>query len=425
MIKYLNLTLTWRIVAVAVLSVLISVFLISKNSPRVEAFDVFTGNLGIGESGGQSDTTAPTVSVTTPASGAILRGLNNIIAQANDNVGVTNVEFYVDNTIIGTNSSAPYSLTWDTSVFSNAWHSILARAYDAAGNVGTSSSLTVLVDNLAPTVAVLTPANNSQVSGIVQMTADATDNNSVTSVEYFVDSSSIGVGGTGSNYSKYWISTAVGDGVHEVKARATDIAGNVTDSSNTSITVDNNAPVVEIISPTNFQTVSGIFELGAIASDSAGVTSVEFYVDGNLIGEDTSAPYTYMWDTTVYPHNSAHVISAKAYDVGGHVTTTSDNKFVTVLDIIAPTVNITSPLNGAVVPRGQVTVIQASSADVSGIQKVEFRVNGNLKCTDTTAPYSCNWSVPAQRNKSYNLQAKSYDNAGRTATHTISVTSSN
>lgn len=94
-------------------------------------------------------------------------------------------------------------------------------------------------------------------------------------------------------------------------------------------------------------------------------------------------------------------------------------------DIIPPFVNITNPTNGAIVSRNRTVTITANSSDASGVQKVEFRVNNVLKCTDTVAPYSCNWSVPAQKKRPYSIEAKSYDNPGNSATHTISVTSSN
>jgi hypothetical protein len=47
-----------------------------------------------------------------------------------------------------------------------------------------------------------------------------------------------------------------------------------------------------------------------------------------------------------------------------------------------------------------------------GVTRVDFYVNGSLQCTDTTASYSCNWRVPARKNKSYGIQAKAYDAAG-------------
>ena len=91
-----------------------------------------------------SDTTAPTVSITSPASGATVSGSVALAATASDNVGVTRVEFYADGTLVGTDASSPYAGTWNATSATPGSHTIQARAYDAAGNT-TTSSVTVSV----------------------------------------------------------------------------------------------------------------------------------------------------------------------------------------------------------------------------------------------------------------------------------------
>jgi hypothetical protein len=97
--------------------------------------------------GGTSDTTAPTVSVTAPAAGATVSGTTTISATASDNIGVTSVGFYVGTTLLGSDTSSPYSYSWVTTSYANGAYSISAKAYDAAGNVGTSASVAVTVSN--------------------------------------------------------------------------------------------------------------------------------------------------------------------------------------------------------------------------------------------------------------------------------------
>ena len=92
-------------------------------------------------------------------------------------------------------------------------------------------------------------------------------------------------------------------------------------------------------------------------------------------------------------------------------------------DTIAPTVAITNPANGATVARRTTVTITATASDNVGVTRVEFLVNGALQCTDTTAPYSCNWSVPNQRNQAFQLQARAFDQAGNTRTASVQVTS--
>ncbi|HEY6139916.1 MAG TPA: protease pro-enzyme activation domain-containing protein [Thermoanaerobaculia bacterium] len=94
------------------------------------------------------DTTAPTTSITAPANGATVSGTAvSVTASASDNVGVTKVEFYLDGTLKSTDTTSPYAWTWDSTTAANGSHSLVSKAYDAAGNVGTSATITVTVSN--------------------------------------------------------------------------------------------------------------------------------------------------------------------------------------------------------------------------------------------------------------------------------------
>jgi peptidoglycan/xylan/chitin deacetylase (PgdA/CDA1 family) len=95
----------------------------------------------------QIDTTAPTVSVTSPKTGDVLSGSATLTADANDNEAVDHVDFLVDGQQVGTDSSAPYSFTWDTRTAKNGTRAITARAVDTAGNATTSGATTVTVTN--------------------------------------------------------------------------------------------------------------------------------------------------------------------------------------------------------------------------------------------------------------------------------------
>lgn len=93
-----------------------------------------------------ADTQAPTISITSPASNASLSGTVGITANASDNVGVTKVEFYLDNALKTTDTASPYSYSLDTTTVTNSAHTLSVKAYDAAGNVGTAS-IVVNVNN--------------------------------------------------------------------------------------------------------------------------------------------------------------------------------------------------------------------------------------------------------------------------------------
>jgi len=98
------------------------------------------------------DTTPPTCRITSPADSASVNGTVTIAATAFDSIGVERVEFYVDGALVGTDSLAPYSASWDaTSQSQGTWHSLSCTAGDAAGNKGYSDTIAVVIGALGPT----------------------------------------------------------------------------------------------------------------------------------------------------------------------------------------------------------------------------------------------------------------------------------
>jgi hypothetical protein len=83
-------------------------------------------------------------------------------------------------------------------------------------------------------------------------------------------------------------------------------------------------PTVSVTAPTASSTVTGSsVALSASASDNVGVSSVQFRVDGNNVGsEDTTSPYTVVWDSRLV-NNGSHTIIAVAKDAAGNSTTSS------------------------------------------------------------------------------------------------------
>jgi hypothetical protein len=98
-----------------------------------------------------SDTTPPTVSITNPVSNQTVSGTVAVAATATDDVAVASVQFYLDGKPLGSPvTTAPYAIQWDTTTAPNGTHTLSAQATDTSGNVGTSQSVTVTVQNPAP-----------------------------------------------------------------------------------------------------------------------------------------------------------------------------------------------------------------------------------------------------------------------------------
>jgi len=378
---------------------------------------------------GSSDTVPPTASISSPTGGTV-SGTVAISVNASDNVGVTRVELVVNGFTVSSHTSAPYQFSWDSTSVANGSAQLQAVAYDAAGNVGPSAPVTVIVSNgitpppdTTPPTASITSPTGGTVSGTVAISVNASDNVGVTHVDLRVNGLTIG-SDTSAPYQFSWNSTSVANGAAQLQAVAYDAAGNAGQSAPVNVTVSNaiapppdaTPPTVSIASPTGGD-VSGIVTIGAAASDNVGVTRVDFYVNGNLAASDASSPFQYSWNTTTLP-NGAATLQAVAYDAAGnngHSAVVSVNVANTVTppppsDTTAPTVSIASPAGGTV--SGTLTV-SVSASDNVGVTRVELAVNGQIVTSDSASPWRLSWNSRSVSNGStVELKALGYDAAG-------------
>lgn len=87
------------------------------------------------DGGLEPDTEAPMVTITSPADGATVEGQVTIVASVSDNVGVTVVEFYVDDILMYTKTTPPFTYIWDSAGAEEKAHSISVIAEDAEQNL--------------------------------------------------------------------------------------------------------------------------------------------------------------------------------------------------------------------------------------------------------------------------------------------------
>ena len=178
-----------------------------------------------------------------------------------------------------------------------------------------------------PTVAVASPAPFALTRGTIPVTVAASDDRRVDKVELFVDGGATPVGTrTAPPWTFSWNSATIGNGVHILTARATDDAGNVTNSGWGPIQVANHAaPTTAITAPANNVTgLTGTVPVTTANTVASGMSvgRVELYLDGALYATSTTAPYTFAWNTldAVLPaYDGAHTLTTKVYDSGGLV----------------------------------------------------------------------------------------------------------
>lgn len=183
-----------------------------------------------------------------------------------------------------------------------------------------------------PTILFTNPADNSFVTGTVSIQAslDIESGYTVSTVEVYINDAKLGDATASSlqnygdaritaatTYSLDWDTTQEDNGPHTVWIVTTNNEGSITREKITSTVVNGDeAPTVEIDNLTANQKVRGTVDIQATASDDNAVAKVEFYVDGEKVGQDTSSPFAHSWDTTTLSDDT-YPIKAIAYDALG------------------------------------------------------------------------------------------------------------
>jgi peptidoglycan/xylan/chitin deacetylase (PgdA/CDA1 family) len=463
------------------------------------------------------DTTAPTATLLAPSNGAMVAANVTLTASAGDNSGVDRVEFLVDGELVGSQAAAPYDLVWDSTTVADGPHAIQARAIDVAGNATTSTAVSITVSNGAPPsdteppssaiacnqsacaagyygapVTVTLSALDTGGSGLkeIRYTTDGSDPTTSTGTVYgapfsvattstvkfrafdnagnaeavqsqlirvdvLAPVSSISCDGAacGSGYSGSTVSVALsavdeagGSGLKEiryttdgsdptaltgtvygapfsvattstVKFRAVDNAGNAEAVQSQLIRVDTTPPSAALTSPADGATLSGTAALSASAADDSGVDHVEFLVDGQVIGSDTTAPYTLSWDSTVVS-DGAHVLRARAVDLAANATTSAAVN-VTVTNVVGPPPDTTAPTSSIACNAtacnttgwyaAAVSVsLTATDTGGSGVKEIRYSTDGSDPTATTGTVYAGPFSVAATTT----VKWRAFDNAG-------------
>lgn len=268
-----------------------------------------------------ADTEAPNVSFWTTQGDNRSGSAIQIGFDAWDNVGVTSVAVFEGDTYLG-------QAVWDYWGCDHAWvyqwtgvvgnHSIVAKAYDAAGNVGTSVPFTLSIS----TVVTITSPTYGNVSGVVNnFTATTTD--PVIKADLKID----GVLKTSQNYSTATTNPVVNynwdtnqyttSGYHNIEMICYTENGNVASSGTRQVRV---GTIVTMTNPESGYVWGTLTNFYATANNP--IQRADLYIDGvkrasNESVNGTNINILYNWDTTQYSDYSTHNIEIRAYTAGG------------------------------------------------------------------------------------------------------------
>ncbi|TQV84949.1 Ig-like domain-containing protein [Aliikangiella coralliicola] len=339
---------------------------------------------------GDTTNVPPTITLTSPSNGSQFNVGDSVTVSANasDSDGsVESVSFYIDDALLASDSTAPYSVSW---LAETGTHEVRASALDDKGATTNSLVANITVNDgngqgkCADVPAYQVGGNYSAGDQVVNVNhlyrcdiAGWCSSNAAWAYEP----------GVGAHWQQAW-----------------------TDEGECG-----SAPEVVLTSPTdNAVVLAGAqVNLQATANDVDGtVTQVEFFVNDQSVAVDTSKPYAASWTAS---GSGETQVKALATDNEGRLSNPS-SVMVTVSEepIVA---SITSPSNGTVVKQNTAISITADASSITGnITEVIFMVNGAEVARDTSAPYSASWQTGQVGNYSINVKATDDQNNSAAST---------
>jgi len=325
--------------------------------------------------------------LTSPVGTEVLNVGDNltVAAQADDIDGVvTQVEFFVNNQSVAIDTSAPYEYQWTASP---GTYSFKAQATDDT-NLATMSQEVALVISNAETGTGGCADAVPYVAGTSYQAGDL--------VSHFNQKYRCDVAGWCSSDATW--AYEPGEGLYWQDAWS-------------GLGACSTPPQVTITAPTNGQVVlaGSNNEITANASDADGtVTQVEFFANNTSLGVTTQAPYSVTWNATLI---GANQLKAVATDNDNNTSESLVGVEVSDKDLV---VSLTSPSSGQTAGLGKSLALSADATSLtSGIKHVDFMINGSIVATDTTAPYTANWTPTALGN--FTVSAQAVDLSGSNA----------
>lgn len=382
------------------------------------------------------DFTAPWVSLTDP--GANLRATVTLDALATDvGSGVASVAFQRSPagagtwTTICTDSSAPYSCSWNTTGVANGLYDLRAVATDDGSNPNTAISTVTnrQVDNTAPSSVTMTNPG-TPLKGSVTFSGGATDTGGSGMASLAFQATSAGgsswsttCSDTTSPYSCSFDTSTLADGLYDMRSLASDNAGNTTASTTiANRRVDNTAPTGSLDDPGTYLANTVVLTASAADGNGAGVTSVAFQRSNaganswTTICTDNAAPYSCSFNTTAITDRQIDlrivITDGAAFTTNSTVLT---NRWVDNTNPASATMSDPgTPLAGTVTLSGTGTDAASGVASV----KIQRTPAGGSTwtdvCTDTSSPYTCSLDTTFLTDGLYDFRAVVTDQAGNT-----------
>jgi hypothetical protein len=289
----------------------------------------------------------PVVTITAPGPAQVLpQGVPyTVTALATDSDStIASVTMYANGVALCSDSASPYECVWQPI---RGTYTLTATAVDTTGQIGVSQPRAVTVANAKPLVSIAVPTNGSTVAlgsptKITALTSDI--DGSVASVSFRVNNVEL-CNITAPPFECLWTPAGAPQDVFTILAIATDNEGEQATSTPVVVVgITNTPPVVNLTAPSAAQ-AGTVVNLSASATPSgrpnegSSITSVTFFVDGQPVCVDTTAPYTCDWTPQVAKTYSVIAVATDNLGTPGSSTSAS-----VVVAAVAPRRSVHLPL---------------------------------------------------------------------------------
>ncbi|UCG68387.1 MAG: Ig-like domain-containing protein [Thermoplasmata archaeon] len=312
---------SWQSIGIGIFDDITGQWYLNWNTTGMDMVDVLisanaTDEVGLlgntSSSGIEIDNTAPSPIILSPSSNEHISGIYNLTATSD--VDTIFVKFqYFDGILhlIGTGVYNPtddkWYIQWNTSGLDLYNVIVYINATDEVGISGVASSFGIEIDNTPPSPMLVAPTNNEHIKGIYNISATS-DSDTVTVEFNYYDGkwNSIGVGiydPLGGIWYFEWDTNELNLMNIIISANATDEVGLIMSTECTGVEVDNLFPTPQLVSPVNYEHITGIYNLSVICDPDTGSVEFSFY-DGSWhqLGFGTynleDDKWFLQWDTT-------------------------------------------------------------------------------------------------------------------------------
>jgi len=354
------------------------------------------------------DDTAPLVGLDTPVGGSVLCCTVSVAASASDGLGVGGVVFFLDGIVAFTDTDGAdgWIWAWDTTVVGGGSHTLSAKAFDTAGNVGTSATVTVQVDNTMPVISSIVASSITSTSATITWTTNETSD---TQVEYgattsYGTSTTLNASLVTSHSSG--VSGLTASALYHYRVKSRDAAGNLGVSGDLTFTTaappDTTAPSGTVtINSGAVATNSTAVTLTLTCTDNVACTQMQIAPDGTA---NTEAWVTYAASTTttLTTGNGTKTVAVRFRDAASN--TSAQVTDTIILDTTAP--GAPASLTATATSSTQINLSWPAATDTGGAGLADYRVERCTGASCTTFAQIATVTAPTT----------TYNNTGLTAT---------